>query len=258
MSTQQQFSAALLDPDQPMPAGLTAWNGSDPAARFAVYRNNVIVSLIDALADTYPVMQALVGEEFFRAMARVYADGAPPRSQVLAYYGAAFPDFIASFAPAATLPYLADVARLEMARVDAFHAADAAPLPVDEIAAALAEPEALPELRVGLHPSLRLLRSDHAVVSLWASHQGVGDIASVDPALPESALVLRPALDVEVILLDVAAAGFIAELLQGHSLGNAAEQASIIHPDFDLSGILTTLIGKQAITSITMTRRVAA
>lgn len=258
MSVQGQFSAALLDPEQPAPTGLKAWNGSDPAARFAVYRNNVVASLIDALADTYPVTQALVGEEFFRAMARLFAVATPPRSPVLAFYGDTFPDFIASFAPAASLPYLADVARLEMARVRAFHAADATPLPVDQIAAALAESEALPELCVGLHPSLQVLRSSYAMVSLWAAHQGVGELADVDPALPENALVLRPALDVEVIALDPVAAGFIANLLQDHTLGNAAEQAAAIHPEFDLSGMLTTLIGKQALTSIAKTRRGAA
>lgn len=53
MSHQQAIAAALLDPAQPCPPGLTTWNGSDPAHRFAVYRNNVIVSLVDALADTF-------------------------------------------------------------------------------------------------------------------------------------------------------------------------------------------------------------
>lgn len=66
------FAAALLDPARPAPAGLTSWNGSDPAQRFAVYRNNVTVSLIDALADTFPVVQALVGVDFFRTMAREF------------------------------------------------------------------------------------------------------------------------------------------------------------------------------------------
>lgn len=73
MSSQSAFAAALLNPDLPCPGGLSTWNGSAPATRFAVYRNNVTVSLVDALADTFPVLQALVGEEFFRAMARVLA-----------------------------------------------------------------------------------------------------------------------------------------------------------------------------------------
>ena len=98
--SQAEFSAALRDPTQAAPRGLHTWNGSDPAARFAVYRNNVVSSLIDALAETFPVVQALVGVEFFRAMASLFVRQSPPRSRVLASYGAALPSFIASFAPA--------------------------------------------------------------------------------------------------------------------------------------------------------------
>ncbi len=77
MSTHAAFAEALLDPAAPCPPGLTSWNGSDPAQRFAIYRNNVIVGLIDALADTYPVTEELVGEAFFRAMAREHTGGSP-------------------------------------------------------------------------------------------------------------------------------------------------------------------------------------
>ncbi len=85
--TQATFAAALLTPELPSPAGLRVWNGSDPAARLAVYRNNVVSSLIDAVADSFPVTQELVGEEFFRAMAAVFVRAHPPRSKVLTHYG---------------------------------------------------------------------------------------------------------------------------------------------------------------------------
>lgn len=88
-------------------------NGSDPTARLAVYRNNVVGSLIDALADAFPVAQQLVGVAFFRAMAGVFARQAPPRSRILAHYGEGFAEFIEGFEPARSVPYLADVARLE-------------------------------------------------------------------------------------------------------------------------------------------------
>lgn len=140
----EAFAAALLNPDLPPPTGLCARNGSDPSIRFAVYRNNVIFSLIDALADSFPVVQMLVGETFFRAMAREFAYQYPPRSPVLAQYGADFPGFIGDFQPAASLPYLADVARLEYAYIQAYHAADAAALPASQFAQTLAQPEVLP------------------------------------------------------------------------------------------------------------------
>lgn len=159
MSSQQAFFEALLDPGQPPPPGLVAWNGSDPATRFAVYRNNVVASLINALTDTYPVTQELVGEAFFRAMAREYVLTEPPRSRVLAFYGLSFADFVERFPPAASLPYLADVARLEMVRVQAYHAADGTSLSAEVITELLMATDTLPDLLLEFHSSVRLLRS---------------------------------------------------------------------------------------------------
>jgi len=171
------FAEALLARDFDCPPGLRTWNGSDPGTRFAVYRNNLIVSLVDALADTYPVVQEMVGVEFFRAMAREFVRVQPPASPVLAHYGAGFAEFIEDFPPAADLPYLPDLARLELMRVEVYHAADDT-------------------------PALRLLHSRHAVASLWAAHQADdvdAALALVDPAVAEIALVLRSGLDVLVL-----------------------------------------------------------
>ena len=189
------FAAALLDPGLPCPPGLRAWNGSDPGRRFAVHRNNVVASLAEALADAYPVVAELVGADFFRAMASAYVRRHPPRSPVLALHGAGFPDFIAGFAPAAGLPWLADVARLERARVEACHAPDGEPSATDWLQ----------------HPSLRVVRSTHPVVSIWAAHQGQGALEDVDLGQPECALVARPGLEVLVVRCDdVTAAAVLA------------------------------------------------
>ncbi|NOT69566.1 MAG: DUF2063 domain-containing protein [Methylophilaceae bacterium] len=250
MSSQQKFVAALLNAELPPPAGLLTWNGSDPAARFAVYRNNVQVSLVNALADTFPVTQALVGEAFFRAMAQLYVKAEPPRSRVLAFYGVSFARFIEQFPPAATVPYLADVARLEMQRVHAYHATDALALSADSIAQVLTDGENLPRLQIQFHPALSLLKSPYAVVSLWAAHQGIADISTIDPYTPETALVIRPQLEVEAIRLHASAGDFVAQLLQGATLGMAMEQTSRDHQDFDLTAILGLLIRSQTILSM--------
>ncbi|WP_137818786.1 DUF2063 domain-containing protein [Pseudomonas sp. 2FG] len=250
MNTQSAFAAALLDPARPCPNGLTTWNGSDPASRFAVYRNNLFNSLIDALADSYPVVHELVGEAFFRAMAHAYVQAQPPRSRLLVRYGEHFAPFIERFEPARSLPYLADVARLEALRVQAYHAADRAPLAVQEIAAALAEPECLGELRFQLHPSLGVLGSAFAVVSLWAAHQGELALESVDPLQPEYALVLRSELQVLVLAVPPGSAQFIRCLQQGMTLGHAAEQAQAAEAAFDLSACLALLIRAGAISHL--------
>jgi hypothetical protein len=237
----ESFAWALLDPDRPLPPGLSTWNGSDAAVRFGVYRNNVAVSLAGALADTFPVTREVVGHAFFAAMALCFVTAEPPRSPVLTEYGDTFPDFLARFPPAAGLPYLADLARLELARVRAYHAAEAEPLGPEALASHLGDPDRLPEARLTLHPSLAVLDSAHAIVSLWAAHQGRGRIEEVDPNLAESALVLRQGDDAVVLAVGRGSATFMAELATA-PLCVAAAAAADRDPDFDLAQTLALLI----------------
>ena len=199
-----QFAAALLDPSVAV-AGLKVWNGSDPACRLAIHRNNVIASLVDALADTFPVVQELVGSEFFRAMAAVFVRQAPPRSRILAKYGEEFPGFIEQFEPARGVPYLADMGRLEFARVRAYHAADDKAVESEELRLAMPGFDQIAQLRHLSPASLSLVQSQFAIVSLWAAHPGQGDLTQIDPFEPQDALVLRDGLEVLVLRVPRAA-----------------------------------------------------
>lgn len=235
MSAQQEFARALLDPDRPLPAGL---RGPDVALRFAIHRNNVTVSLTDALAATFPVVLALVGEAFFRALARCYLRAGPPRSPVLAHYGGTFPAFIDAFAPARALPYLADVARLEWAQMEALHAADAAALPAPAWTALRQD---LPGLRLRPHPAARWLDSPHPVFSLWAAHQGQGALEDVPLDRAEAVLVVRPALEVLTVACDRGTVRLLAGLAAGDVLADAcaaAAQAGAFDPVVSLALLL--------------------
>lgn len=255
MKLQTEFFDALFDPELPAPLGISTWNGSDPAMRFGIYRNNVVASLIDALADTFPVTQELVGNAFFRAMSQLYVRSSPPHSRVLAFYGETLPAFMEQFPPAATLPYLADVARLEMLRVHAFHAANNIPLSIEAIASVLAEHDGLAELRIKFQPSVNLLHSQYAVASLWAAHQGIHDIATIDPYLPENVLIVRTDLDVVLLPLSYSDYVFVHHLIEGTSLGSAAVQASLADASFNFSNILGLLIQHRSILSLTTVRK---
>jgi hypothetical protein len=254
LGEQAGFAEALLAPALPCPSGLRAWNGSDPTQRLAVYRNNVMSSLIDALATSFPVAQELVGEAFFRAMAAEFVRRQPPRCRVLARYGDRLPDFIADFEPARSVPYLADLARLEFARIQAYHAADAEALLPAAVAAALSDADAVGRLRLLYHPSVRVLVSRFAVVSIWAAHQGQGELTEVDPLLPESALVLRDGLDVLVLRLPPGADRFVAALQQGRTLAEAVSVARTEAPDFDLQATLTLLVRHSALCALQLPR----
>ena len=245
MSGQGEFAAALLDPRKACPPGLACPQGVDPQRRFAVYRNNVLSSLVNALADNYPVVAQLVGEAFFRAMARVYVQSTAPQSPVMSGYGDDFAGFIERFEPAASVPYLADVARLEWLHMQAWHAADAEPMAAARIVEVLSSPTLAEHLKIGLHPSLSLLRSPFAVVTIWGAHQHETPVP-FDTFTEQNALVLRSDLDVEVLAISDAAYGFISCLQAGLSL-TAAIAAS---PDVDLEHTLAGLIRHQAITHL--------
>lgn len=238
---QDNFAGALLDADRPVPGCVTSYTARAPQKRFAVYRNNVVAGLIAALRTQFPVSERIVDDEFFADAARVYIETQPPRSPILVAYGYGFPDFIAGFAPAAEIDYLADVARLEVARTRAYHAADAVPLDLARWQAI--DPQALAGVRVTLHPSVEILRSPHPIVTIWAMNSGEAELAAIDDWAGEDAVIARPQLDVTVRKLPAGGAAFLAALATGATLGDAAQTAATDHPDFDLAANLAGLIG---------------
>src|SRR5215207_4695040 len=114
--TQERFAAALFDPSVPLPAAICASSRRRAVRGFAVYRNKVLVSLINALAARFPVVRRLAGEDSFRRAARRYIATTPPRSPVRLLYGETFPAFLRTLGTEASIHYLADVGELEVAR----------------------------------------------------------------------------------------------------------------------------------------------
>ena len=235
------FADALLDADQPIPHGIVAHATAAPARRFAVYRNNVVTGLVKALKNRFPVVEKIVGEEFFAAMSRIFVTERPPRSPVLASYGDDFAAFIAAFEPARELPYLADVARLEAERTRSYHAADATPLDAGRFAAL--DPSDIARVRIHLHPSTGIVRSSHPIVTIWAMNSGERELAPIDEWQGEDALIARPYLDVEVRALPPGGAAFLLALAGDRPLDAAAEAALADDPNFDLTGNIAALIG---------------
>jgi hypothetical protein len=238
---QRGFAAALLDPELPVPTGLVGPDGEPDPKRFAVYRNNVVVSLIEALEDAFPAVRRIVGADFFRATVRAYVMEEPPCSPILLDYGAGFPDFIRRFEPAATLIYLADVARIERAWTEAYHAAEASP--IDPGAFSAIAPDQLPVIRLELHPSLRLVRSQFPALTIWQMNVADGVPVPVDLAAGgEDVLVVRPAADVEVRLIPKGSLEFIQAVANGEAVLAALETALIANSRFDLSANLADLM----------------
>lgn len=235
------FAAALLAPDLPLPPGLIDPEGRAAPKRFAVYRNNVVVSLTKALEEGFPAVRRLVGDEFFAAMAGEFLRAHPPRSPMLMLYGDEFADFLAGFPPVARLGYLPDVARLEMALRHSYHAADA-PAVAPEALAALGL-EALMGRAVRLAPALRVLMSDWPVVSIWRAQMQDGP----PPAMrAEAALILRPGFDPAPHVLPASGPAVIRALTGGQTLAEALSGT----PEEEAGALLGLLLSGQAIVEI--------
>ncbi|MEW6436250.1 MAG: DNA-binding domain-containing protein [Pseudomonadota bacterium] len=242
--TEPQFAAALLDPDLPPPAAISAAYRS----RFAIYRNNVAMSLIDALATRFPAVRNVVGDEFFSEAARLFVAQHPPASRMIAFYGDTFADFLEALPACAELPYLGDLARLEAARTQAYHAADVTPLG-PEMLASLA-PDSLGDLRVTLHPAVRIIDSAHPIVTIWAMNAGEQELMEIHDWHSEAALISRPQFDVDVRALPPGGAAFLKALAQGKPLTDAAAGALASAPDFDLPRNLAALFSTGLVASI--------
>src|SRR5271166_2610237 len=239
------FAAALDDPAVPPPAGSLGRLAEADSRRFAVYRNNVAVGLIGALEARYPVARRIVGPDVFRALARSFTYANKPRSPVMIAYGGDFPEFLAEADPEIGRPYLADVARLENAWVEAYHSEDAAVAAIVDLAGLA--PELLPGARIELHPAARLLRFATPAASIWAAHQGDAEPAPPDRRQREDALVTRPGADVSVAVLPPGGYVFAARLQEGATLAEAAEALS--NPD-EFGSHLVGLVGAGAVASI--------
>lgn len=244
---QARFARALFDEAGPLPAGI---GGSPEAAasRFQVYRSNVLSSLVRTLEARFPAVARLVGAEFFRAMAAVFIERAPPSSPALIGYGAAFADFLEHFPPVAELPYLPGVARIEWLRSQAYHASDAPHAGAQELAAAAScDPQ---HLYVQLHPSVGLVRSAYPVVSIWQTNANDAEVREIGPGhAAENALIVRHGFELLTMAVGDGALAFVSALHGGAPFAAAAEKAFTASSAFAPAEELVRLLSCGAITA---------
>jgi len=241
--SQAQFREGLFDPKRAAPTGLVNPDGTQASKRFDVYRNNVAVSLTEALEATFPVVRKLVGEAFFSAMSGVYLRQHPPTSPLLMLYGEKMPQFLRRFEPAKTLPYLSDVAWVEDVMRRAYHAADAAPIDAQTLAGLA--PERLMGTKFTFAPATQALISDFPIYSIYRANTVEGAPNAI--MRPEAILISRPQFDPQQTLITASAATCIASLIEGHSLGVAMTAAG---DDLDLGETLGLLLAQGCITSL--------
>ena len=206
--------------------------------RLQVYRNNVFISLRQALADVYPVVQRLVGEEFFNQLARRFVREYPSRSGNLHDFGRELGRFLATLPDSSGLPYLPDVAALEWALHEVFHEADAQPFDFSR----LSDPE---NARLPLHPAARLVASRYPILAIWeanhAEHPGLVDLDAGGDWL----IVFRDGLERHILRLTAGEFALLGALAQGMTLGEACEAAVAAEPQLDLAAAMGRFVANR-------------
>lgn len=236
------FVRALYGIDAPESSALAAL-ANQPG--FAVYRNTVLKACIDALRGNYPTVIRLVGDEWFDAAAAIYARRQPPTQATLLYYGEDFADFLAGFEPAADLPYLPGVARLDRLWTQAHVAADDTALAPDKLAALA--PGELSALRIRPHVAARWIRfHTQPVYTIWRRNRESETCGDIDWR-SEGALLTRPRDSVRWCALDKAGHRFLDACTQGCSLVEAVDAVLNTLPGADIARTLAALLAAGAL-----------
>jgi hypothetical protein len=247
---QRSFSRALFEPEHTAEALVQFRGGREQAAhRFDLYRGNLSATWNKTLAAAYPVLQMLVGEDFFGGLTQAYGRAHPSESGDLNQFGAHFARFLDGFPHVADYPYLPDMARLEWALHRAHYGASAEAVGAQQLAAVA--PEQLETARLSLHPACHLLSSEWAVVPLWLAHQpGAGTAFPQQMAVPSYGVVLRPHWKTLLQPLEAASHAALAVLAGGGDFGAALDAAFELDDNFDVSGQLQQWIAQRLIVDI--------
>ncbi len=251
------FAPALLDPDLEVPAGIVDPDGRPAPKRFSVYRNNVVKSLMEAIAETYPALKQIIGDENFATLSRIFISTHPPSSPMMQAYGEGFPDFISQFNPLQHSPFLVDLAQVEKSWIAAYHAADTKCMEGADLGNIPADD--LMDTRFIAHPATSVISSEYALYDLFSSARSRAVKNEDEGPAPEifqkcsskqAVLITRPHLRVEVVQLDQASGEFFNRIVNRNSLGQSIEGAMELENGFDAASAIALMLSSGAVCEI--------
>ena len=245
---ESDFRDAVLNAHLPIPSGLQDYRAQATPKRFSVYRNNVVVSLVEALCRGFPALVKLVGDEFFKAVAREFVVHHPPDTPLMMFYGDRLPEFLESFGPTRELHFMPDVARIEIAWRRAFHAADILPVKPEDFGAL--EPDDLEQATLRFHPALWFMASEHPVYDLWRVGRGLISQEAMTARIPQPVIMARPQLDVLVEEISTGALAALQALAANIAVGLALKRAFHAEENFDAANFFHQVLRLGIVTHV--------
>ena len=247
---QLSFATAVLDGSC---AAIGPWirdEGLDRAARVDIYRNNLHEGFLKALSLGFPVIQRLVGEDYFGQLGRLFLAEYPSRAGNLHHIGAPFAGFLREQFGATTYSYLPDIAELEWAYQECLIAPDVAPL--DPTPLQTMPPERLADLRFDVHPACKLVSSEFPIVRIWRANQEDRDgTETIDLGQGgDFVLVRRNDEGIELRRLPGADFALLRCIVRGGTLGDALQIASAVAADFNIATALRHFVGLGVLTCV--------
>lgn len=219
----QRWMKGRVQPGHAAEPGETPLNpqgGASGEERMAVYAEGYIVRIREALEEVYEAVRQVLGRETFADLARDYARRHPSRDYNLSRTGRHLPAFLAEHPLARELPFLPDLAALEWAVSESFHAFDQPLVSAAEFSSIPAE--RLGNARLLFQPSVHLAASEWPVLDIWKQRKRPRGEVSVDLAgRPQHVLVFRQGVHVRCEPLEPAQHDLLAGLLAGRTLGEA-------------------------------------
>jgi len=219
-------------------------------AGFASHRNATAVALMRTLADTFPTVVCMLGEDAFIEVATQFVAQEAPTTPAAAFYGDRFPAFLRRVDIGTSAGYIADIAAIDAAVISSQQMADATAVPYVRCGNPFGDLSA----RLVLHRSIVLLQSKFPAVTGWQVNQPRGD-RWVRRWGPEDALIACTRLDAQVWRLPDGGFGFLTALTAGASLADAAAAGLRASVSFDLAEMTAVLSASNVITEVKPRKR---
>ena len=236
---QSTFMNALLGSSPESALTMLRAPGEWASTQFEVYQNNVAINFLESLRSSYPVIARLVGEDYFRQLARGLRRRNPSRSGDLLWVGRHFEAYLGELHATGEYQYLPEVARLEWLCQESMLAAQHEPLDLAKLARTAEEnPDAL---ILVLHPTARYFESRFPALRIWESNvsslDGEPDVIDL-AAGGDSLLLLRRQRTLQFHRLDTAERRFVKGLLDSTPFSALVEECAGCDPGFDATTAL--------------------